>query len=133
MSTKASYNSEERFEDALKALEMGKAEVTAELTADEPKPAKKTARKKKTALEEVEGQQQEYIARALIMTNRALGKAETLLKTVTASNTPSLLQATARVATAQADIAQLINAKPSQFKDPEAIEGRLLEALQKLS
>ncbi len=107
-------------------------DIPAAPAVEKPKADKAPRSNKKTALEQVEGQQQELVAEALIATSKALKKAVGRLATVHASSIPPLVQSIARTAQAQADIAQMINAKPSQFKDPSAIEGRLRNALDKL-
>lgn len=115
--------------------------------AVEPEP--KRRRKVKTStpsLDKVDGKQQEMIAKALLAVDAGLDKILQVLigprpdkngnvpvaPTLKFTNGPMTIQALARLAQAQADIAQLVNAKSNLFKDSEALEERLLEALERM-
>jgi hypothetical protein len=112
-------------------------------------PEPKRRRKVKTstpALDKVDGKQQELIAKALLAVDAGLDKILQILigpkpdkngnvpptPALKFTNGPMTIQALARLAQAQADIAQLVNAKSNLFKDSEALEERLLEALERM-
>lgn len=113
----------------------------------EPEPKRRRRVKSSTpALDRVDGQQQEMIAKALLAVDAGLDKILQILigpkpdkngnmpatPTLKFTNGPMTIQALARLAQAQADIAQLVNAKSNLFKDSEALEERLLEALERM-